>query len=151
RGRTWGCGAYNSNVYKDEDLKRAQELGLSTSGYVESVSYPAMPANAPLESLAAQAIFAQAGVILAPYEGERRWKIEHAIVRLTENLRRLDWRRNEHAAVCEVIVSYDPNAPMPVSLSDLQLMLFDKVEAFHQHIYATLSTLSRVVNMMRDR
>src|SRR5262249_6737183 len=49
------------------------------------------------------------------------------------------------------IVSYDPNTPMPVSLSDLQLMLFDKVEAFHQHIYATLSTLSRVVNMMRDR
>src|SRR5437762_1367995 len=59
--------------------KRAQELGLPTSGYVESVSYPAMPANAPLESPAAQAIFAQAGVILGPYEGERRWKINHAI------------------------------------------------------------------------
>jgi hypothetical protein len=89
--------------------------------------------------------------ILSLYEEVRRGRIGEALRRLTENLRHLDGRyqdlKRASSEVQKWVPGDDTSHPL---LDDLQHQLIDRIEAFHQQVYSTLSTLTLVLQRMRD-
>jgi hypothetical protein len=89
--------------------------------------------------------------ILGPYDELRRVRIGEAFRRLVENLRHLDSRYEEfqqaRRACQQWVPGHDTSGP---TLDDVQQQLVDKIEAFHQQVYSTLSTLTLVLQRMRD-
>jgi hypothetical protein len=122
-------------------------------GHVEAVAVPVFPGT-PLRSLAAHAVVAYSDRLLEGFEGKARWKRSNALPRLYENLRRLDWRHAEHQAlsraVCHAMSVPPAGTPIVPPMSELQLKLVDKAEAFHQHVYATIAVLCKCLNDLRN-
>jgi hypothetical protein len=89
--------------------------------------------------------------LLSPLEGDQRSRKGEALRRLRENLIRLKWRYDEcRSASALPTAPPTPNYSGP-NLDELQLRFVDKVEAFHQHIYATLAVLALVLNHSRTK
>ncbi len=122
-------------------------------GHVEAVAVPVFPGT-PLRSLAAHAVAGYSDRLLAGFEGKARWKRSNALLRLYENLRRLDWRHAEYQglsrAMCQAMLNLPTGTPTVPPMSELQLRLVDKAEAFHQHTYATTAVLCKCLNDLRD-
>src|SRR4051812_48015677 len=100
-------------------------------GHAEAVAVPVFPGT-PLRSLAAHAVAAYSDRLLQGFEGKARWKRSHALLRLYENLRRLDWRHAEHQALsramCQAMSVHPAGTPIVPPMSELQLRLVDKAE-----------------------
>jgi hypothetical protein len=89
--------------------------------------------------------------LLSGFEGEERNRVADALRRLRDNLVRLEWRYQECRSASTL--PYQPAAPgyTGPSVNTLQLRFVDKVEAFHQHVYATLAVLALVLNHLGKR
>src|SRR3989344_3835258 len=85
--------------------------------------------------------------LLLDLNEKKRNKIGLVLHRLKESLERLDYRYVEYHEVEKLIVS-DSTGPRKMNLSNLQLKLVDKIEAFHQQVYVVLSTLILVINYL---
>ncbi len=98
---------------------------------------------------AVEAISRNWDALLSGLEGEQRLKVAQALNRLRENLIRLRWRHDDLIATGQLLT----RATMPdysgPSSREVQLRFIDKVDAFHQHIYATLAVLALVLNHVR--
>jgi len=101
-------------------------------------------------SQAGEAISRTWDTLLAGLEGRERQRGGEVLRRLSENLTRLTWRLDE----CKVVGAALPIAPDPSysgpPLTELQLRFVDKVEAFHQHVYATLAVLALALNHRKE-
>lgn len=88
--------------------------------------------------------------LLVNLDEKKRNKVGLALHRLKESLKRLDCRYIEYYEVEKMII-FDSTGPRKINLSDLQLKLVDKVEAFHQQVYVVLSTLILAINYLGIR
>ncbi|MES2762034.1 MAG: hypothetical protein V4677_07505 [Bacteroidota bacterium] len=81
-------------------------------------------------------------ILLTDFSPERREKAIRAYQRYNENLLRLEKRFNEYIQIetKKAMVDLEELEKQNRTLEDLQLEFVDKTEAFHQHVYATIST-----------
>lgn len=81
-------------------------------------------------------------ILIADFNPERKEKAIRAYQRYNENLLRLEKRYNEYIQVekKKAMVDLEELERQNRTLEDLQLEFVDKTEAFHQHVYATIST-----------
>src|SRR4051794_35897632 len=78
-------------------------------GIAGSISWRTVPIppGTAVRSLAAHAVMAYSERLLARFDGKSRWKRANVLLRLYENLRRLDWRYAEYDAISRVITAND--------------------------------------------
>ncbi len=69
-----------------------------------------------------------------------------ALLRLKENLQRLEKRHDEYLTIEQIFSNNLDELDPGITLEKLQLDFVDKVEAFHQQVYSTISVLVMVLN-----
>ncbi|TAL72362.1 MAG: hypothetical protein EPN88_04920, partial [Bacteroidetes bacterium] len=75
-------------------------------------------------------------------------EVEIALHRLKENFYRLDLRLRDYNQIENEIHSLSKEEDYVERLHFLQLKLVDRLEAFHQQVYSTLSTLILALNYL---
>jgi hypothetical protein len=99
------------------------------------------------ESPSVVAIERHSAALLAELDGDRERRLKDALLRLKESLVRLHWRYEE----CKAAARGLPSERLGKKLPEFQLRYVDKMEAFHQHVYATLAVLAMFLNQRPKR
>lgn len=86
-------------------------------------------------------------VLLKGYKGDKKAEVGMALHRLKESLVKLDYRYFDLAEVAQLFDRLKDDE-MGEPLHYLQIAFVDRVEAFHQQVYATVSTLILVLNYL---